>query len=61
MKACLFPGQGSQRVGMGQDLFDAFPDLVAAADKVLGYSIRDLCLKDEKRQLSQTQYTQPAL
>jgi malonyl CoA-acyl carrier protein transacylase len=61
MKAYLFPGQGSQRVGMGQDLFDAFPDLVAAADRVLGYSIRDLCLKDVQRQLSQTQYTQPAL
>jgi malonyl CoA-acyl carrier protein transacylase len=61
MKAYLFPGQGSQRVGMGQDLFDAFPDLVATADKVLGYSIRELCLKDAKRQLSQTQYTQPAL
>jgi len=61
MKAYLFPGQGSQRVGMGQDLFDAFSDIVAAADKILGYSIRELCLTDAKRQLSQTQYTQPAL
>jgi malonyl CoA-acyl carrier protein transacylase len=61
MKAYLFPGQGSQRVGMGETLFDAFPDLAAAADTILGYSIRELCLRDPQRQLSQTQYTQPAL
>jgi malonyl CoA-acyl carrier protein transacylase len=61
MKAYLFPGQGSQRVGMGDALFDAFPELTAAADAILGYSIRDLCLRDPERQLGQTQYTQPAL
>jgi malonyl CoA-acyl carrier protein transacylase len=61
MKAYLFPGQGSQRVGMGEPLFDAFPDLTAAADRILGYSIKELCLRDPQRQLSQTQYTQPAL
>lgn len=61
MKAYLFPGQGSQRVGMGEGLFDAFPDLTAAADSILGYSIRELCLHDPQRRLSQTRYTQPAL
>jgi malonyl CoA-acyl carrier protein transacylase len=61
MKAYLFPGQGSQRVGMGESLFDAFPALTAAADRILGYSIKELCLRDPQRQLSQTQYTQPAL
>ena len=61
MKAYLFPGQGSQRIGMGEKLFDAFPEITTAAEAILGYSIKELCLKDAKRQLSQTQYTQPAL
>jgi malonyl CoA-acyl carrier protein transacylase len=61
MKAYLFPGQGSQRVGMGEALFDAFPDLTAKADAILGYSIKELCLRDPQRQLAQTQFTQPAL
>ncbi|WP_349594240.1 ACP S-malonyltransferase [Azospirillum argentinense] len=61
MNAFLFPGQGSQHVGMGDGLFDAFPDLTAAADAILGYSIKDLCLKDPDKTLGQTQFTQPAL
>ncbi len=59
--AYLFPGQGSQFVGMGQGLFERFPDEVAAADVVLGYSIRRLCLDDPDQQLNQTAWTQPAL
>ncbi|SMF48872.1 malonyl CoA-acyl carrier protein transacylase [Tistlia consotensis] len=61
MKAYLFPGQGSQRVGMGEGLFEAFPELTAAADEILGLSIRQLCLEDPQRRLGRTQYTQPAL
>lgn len=61
MKAYMFPGQGSQHVGMGQPLFDAFAQLTASADAILGYSIRDLCLEDAGKKLTQTQYTQPAL
>jgi malonyl CoA-acyl carrier protein transacylase len=61
MKAYLFPGQGSQRTGMGEHLFDAFPDMTAAADAILGYSIKELCLQDPRKQLGQTQFTQPAL
>lgn len=61
MKAYLFPGQGSQRTGMGEKLFDAFAEITTAADAILGYSIKELCLKDARRQLGQTQYTQPAL
>lgn len=57
----VFPGQGSQRRGMGADLFDRFPDLVAEADSVLGYSVVELCLRDPDRVLNKTQYTQPAL
>lgn len=59
--ACLFPGQGSQKRGMGEDLFGRYPDMEAEADAILGYSIRRLCLDDPDKQLKQTQFTQPAL
>ncbi len=58
---CLFPGQGSQAKGMGAELFARYPDWTAAADGVLGYSIRDLCVDDAQNQLGLTRYTQPAL
>ncbi len=61
MKTYMFPGQGSQARGMGGDLFDAFPQLTAKADEVLGYSIKELCLEDPRRELGKTQFTQPAL
>lgn len=58
---CLFPGQGSQAKGMGADLFDRYPDWTADADRVLGYSIRELCVDDPRSELALTQFTQPAL
>lgn len=61
MKTYMFPGQGSQARGMGGSLFDEFPELTAKADAVLGYSIKDLCLDDPQRELSNTAFTQPAL
>ncbi|MFF3641655.1 ACP S-malonyltransferase [Streptomyces sp. NPDC002564] len=61
MKVYGFPGQGSQAKGMGKDLFDAFPDETAIADSVLGYSIRELCVDDPRRELKLTRFTQPAL
>lgn len=57
----VFPGQGSQNKGMGEDLFGRYPELVAQADAVLGYSLRELCLEDPSGLLNQTEYTQPAL
>ena len=57
----LFPGQGSQIVGMGADLFDEFPQKVSEANEILGYSLSDLCMKGPGDQLGQTQHTQPAL
>lgn len=61
MLTYVFPGQGSQMVGMGKDLFDEFPDLVAIADEILGYSIKELCLEDKNGNINNTQYSQPAL
>jgi malonyl CoA-acyl carrier protein transacylase len=60
-KTYLFPGQGSQKKGMGGDLFDEFPEITKKADEILGYSIKELCLNDPEKQLNKTQFTQPAL
>jgi malonyl CoA-acyl carrier protein transacylase len=46
---------------MGADLFERYPDWTAAADAVLGYSIRELCVDDPRGELGHTQFTQPAL
>ncbi|MET9500410.1 ACP S-malonyltransferase [Streptomyces sp. NPDC006622] len=59
--AWLFPGQGAQRRGMGRDLFDRYPDAMAAADRILGFSVRELCLDDSGGRLTDTRYLQPAL
>jgi trans-AT polyketide synthase, acyltransferase and oxidoreductase domains len=61
MNVFMFPGQGSQKKGMGEGLFEEFADLTKKADKILGYSIRELCLEDPGSQLMQTQFTQPAI
>ena len=61
MKAFMFPGQGSQKKGMGAEYFDTFAALVAEADDILGYSLKALCLEDANEQLNNTAFTQPAL
>ncbi|XKK15651.1 ACP S-malonyltransferase [Bacillus sp. CB28A.1] len=61
MKAFVFPGQGSQHIGMGAFLFDKYQKITEKADDILGYSIKTLCLEDPRQQLNKTQYTQPAL
>ena len=60
--AILFPGQGSQFVGMGADLFDVRPALLGdAADEVLGWSLRSICLEGPEETLFGTDKAQPAL
>lgn len=61
MQALLFPGQGSQRKGMGAELFPKYPDYVKTADEILGYSIAELCVSDVENRLNLTAYTQPAI
>lgn len=61
MTAFLFPGQGSQAKGMGGALFDEFEDITKKTDRILGYSVKALCLEDPHKKLNQTQYVQPAL
>jgi trans-AT polyketide synthase, acyltransferase and oxidoreductase domains len=46
---------------MGAALFDRFPDWTSEADRILGYSIRELCVDDPRGELGLTEFTQPAL
>ncbi|HEY5169449.1 MAG TPA: ACP S-malonyltransferase, partial [Thermoleophilia bacterium] len=60
----MFPGQGSQAVGMGCDLAAADPamrETYAEASEVLGYDLQDLCCQGPIDRLSRTDFTQPAL
>lgn len=64
MKALLFPGQGSQTVGMAKDHYEANSEikkLFNKANKQLGYSITDIMFEGPADKLMQTQYTQPAI
>jgi [acyl-carrier-protein] S-malonyltransferase len=64
LTAFLFPGQGSQIVGMGKDLFDKYPvarQTFDEADEALGYKLSQLCFEGPQEQLNLTEITQPAI
>lgn len=64
MIAFVFPGQGAQKVGMGQSLASAFPvsrDVFAEADAALGESLSTMCFEGPAESLQMTENTQPAI
>ncbi|HAG06678.1 MAG TPA: [acyl-carrier-protein] S-malonyltransferase [Peptococcaceae bacterium] len=62
--AFLFPGQGSQYVGMGEDFFRRYEEareVFAAAEAAVGLPLRELCFRGPREELQKTSYTQPAV
>jgi [acyl-carrier-protein] S-malonyltransferase len=62
--ACVFPGQGSQYVGMGRDLYESDPHArrcFEEADRILGFRLSEICFEGPEERLRETRFTQPAI
>ena len=60
--AVLFPGQGSQEVGMGSDLFESHSEVLgSSSDRILGWSLQEMVLEGPLDRLTRTEHAQPAL
>lgn len=63
-KLLLFPGQGSQSVGMGKPLFERYPSIqerFLEADEILGFKLSEVVAEGPEDKLKQTEYAQPAI
>ena len=60
MIAFVYAGQGSQKVGMGRDLYEAYPAFRAVFDSApVDFDLKSLCFEGPEERLNRTRYTQP--